>query len=160
MAKNLKSDRLQATSHKPQAKMIQIDDIQAFNNYDHNELLPNGEPRYRQFIQCRLPPDAEHPNGRVIELDYDMLQRQAILVDQRGEENIQRFYYRLAPRVRAKDLIRGYYGIRRFRLANIWRQEERRPGDPKLMDLTFPEMFHRYYLLQFDVQPLADRRQD
>ncbi len=133
--------------------MIQIDDIQAINNYNWNELLPNGEARYVQFIQCLLPPDAEHPEGRVIDMDFDRLQRQAILIEGQNRHNGA---YRVAGRVLAKELIRGRYGIRRFKLGNIWRQIERRPGDPKLMDMAFPEMYDRYDLLQFDIQ----RRED
>ncbi len=136
--------------------MIQINDIQAMNNYDHNELLPNGEARYVQFIQCLLPPDAEHPEGQVIDIDFDRLQRQAILIEDQDRQN--RAYW-VAGRLLAKELIRGVYGIRRFKLTNIWRRIERRRGDPKLMDMAFPEMYDRYDLLQFDVQPLEDEVQ-
>jgi hypothetical protein len=129
--------------------MIQVNQLQAMDANDyHNELLPNGEYRYRQLIQVGLPPDARHPDGRVIEVDYDLQEQQAILVDQVDD---QRIYYRVAREVRAKEIVRNFYGFRRFRLENIWRRVERRPGDPKLMDLTFPEMLRRYDLLQFEI---------
>ncbi len=130
--------------------MIQVNQLQAMDANDyHNELLPNGEYRYRQLIQIGLPPDARHPDGRNIEVDYDLQAQQAILSE--ALEGDQRIYYRVAREVRAKDLIRNFYGIRRFAVRNIWRRVERRPGDPKLMDLTFPEMLRRYDLLQFDI---------
>jgi hypothetical protein len=132
--------------------MLQVNAIQAIDQIDYNELLQNGEARYHQFIQCGLPADANHPDGRVIELDYDIQAQQAILID---NVDGQRIYYRVAHEVRAKELIWRFYGIRRFRLTNIWCLEERRQGDPKLMSLTFPEMFQRYNLLQFDIQVRA-----
>ncbi len=134
--------------------MIQIDDIQALNNYDWNELLPNGDARYVQLIQFGLPSDEAHPEGRVIDMDFDRLQRQAILIEEVNRR--QGSVFRVSGRVLAKELIRERYGIRRFKLTNIWRQIERRRGDPKLMDMAFPEMYDRYDLLQFDIQ----RRED
>ncbi len=128
--------------------MIQINLIQAFDNYDHNELY-NGQPRYAQFIQARLP------DGRVIEFDYDLRMRQAILIE--SLEGGQRLAYRVAPEVLAKQVIRNFYGIRHFALRNVWRIRPRQQGDPRLMDLTFPEMYDRYELLQFDIADVVQR---
>jgi hypothetical protein len=122
--------------------MIQINQVQAIDEYDHNEEV-NGQARYLQFIQARLT------DGRVIELDFDRHMRQAILIE--SFEGGQRLIYRVATEVRGKDLIRDFYGIRRFALRNVWRYRARQEGDPRLMNLTFPEMYDRYELLQFDI---------
>ena len=122
--------------------MIQNNQVQAIDEYNMQELMQNGELRYVQLTQVSLP------NDLLVEIDYDLMMHQATLIEHHGD---QRMYYRVAHEVRAKELIWNFYGIRYFRLANIWRKRPRQQGDPHLMDLTFPEMRDRYELLQFDV---------
>jgi hypothetical protein len=116
--------------------------VQAINEYDVNELMQDGGRRYAQLIQCNLP------NGQLLEIDYDQQQHQIMLKEHHRD---QYMYYLVAPEMRGKDLIRNFYGIRHFRLANIWRQIPRQEGDPRLMDLTFHQMRDLYGVLQFDV---------